>query len=193
MTPQHHTDLNIIDRIKRGSVKDQHEVAQHLLKSFRGIVHSIVVKPGLGSHEDLQDILNDAVTDLILYVRSDKFEPSETKLSTFFYAIAKNKWLNVIRQRSREPHFIDIPEALQSKSYRPILDDLISSEEKKEVKVALERLDQSCFNLLYKYWIQDMKLKDIAAELDVSEEVVKKRHERCRKKLRIYLKRDPRK
>lgn len=193
MTPQYHSDLNIIDRIKRGTVKDQHEVAQHFLKSFRGIVHSIVVKPGLGSHEDLQDILNDAVTDLILYIRSDKFEPSETKLSTFFYAIAKNKWLNVIRQRSREPHFTDIPEAMQSESHQPILDELISVEEKKEVKVALERLDQSCFDLLYKYWIQDMKLKDIAAELNVSEEVVKKRHERCRKKLKLYLKKDPRK
>ena len=192
MTLKHNADFTIIDRLRRGNEKDQNEVAQQLLMSFRGIVHAIVIQPGYGNQEDLQDVLNDAVTDLIQYIKSDKFESSEAKLSTFFYAIAKNKWLNVIRQRTREPRFTEIAEDAQSKSQKPVVDEIISSEERLQVRDALNKLDNSCFRILYKYWIQDMKLKDIANELNVSEEVIKKRHERCRKKLRLYLKQDPR-
>ena len=193
MTPQNSTDTAIIERLKYGSSKDEQEIARYLLEAFRGMVHSIVIQPGYGNRQDVQDILNDSISDLISYIKSDRFEVQEAKLSTFFYAIAKNKWLNVIRQRSKEITFMEISEDIQTgPSRHPVLDDLISSEERSQVQAALKKIDDSCFNILYKYWIQDMKLKDIAIEMNLSEESVKKRHERCRKKLKIYLKKDPR-
>ena len=194
MTPDDNADIAIIKRIRQGSDRDEHEVAQHLLQSFRGMVYAIVMKPGYGNAQDVQDILHDAVSDLILYVRSDKFEANDAKLSTFFYAIARNKWLNVLRKRSKDITLDEIPDQMQSRSGQPeILEDLIRSEERLQVREALKNIDDSCFSILYKYWILDLKLKDIAKELDISEAVAKKRHERCRKKLKIYLKKDPRK
>lgn len=193
MAPQIDSDSIIIERLKKGTAKDEREIARLFLQSYRGMVHSIVMQPGFGNHQDVQDILHDAVSDLISYVRSDKFEVKEARLSTFFYAIAKNKWLNVIRQRAKEITFTEIPEEIRPGSaHGELVDDLITSEERSQVRDALSKIDDSCFKILHKYWILDMKLKDIATELNMSEELVKKRHERCRKKLKIYLKKDPR-
>ena len=195
MTSKSHSDEDIILKIKRGTSKDEHEVVAFLMQSYRGLVHSIVLRPGLGSSEDAQDILNDAISDLLNQVRSETFELHNTRLSTFFYALAKNRWLNVLRKRSRQLIFTNVEESElnNGKESEEALTGLIADEQKNAVHKALRKLENPCFTILYNYWIKDMKLRDIAVELGVTEEAVKKRHERCRKKLKALLRQDPRK
>ena len=188
MTERQPTDAAIIAQIRSESAKETRDAVAHMLQIFRGLVYAIVVRPGIGTQEDADDILNDSVSDLVLRLREEDFHLRETRLSTFFYAIAKNKWLNILRGRARTLHTSDISLQVEVPSDAPApLDDLIAREQRTLIHQALSKLDDSCFSLLYQFWIEDKKLKDIAINLRISEMSVKKRHERCRKKLRKFL------
>ncbi len=158
-------DAVIVKKIREGSPKEERDVAAYLLGSFRGMVHSIVIRPGFGSEEDAQDVLNDAVSDLITRMKEGDFVLINTKLSTFFYSIAKNKWLNILRKRSKIITLIDLPETeAKTAGENGLLDEILAKEQAFLVHNALKHLDDACFGLLYRYWIMDMKLVDIADE-----------------------------
>ncbi len=195
MTPRKDSDEYIIQKIRAGNNRDEHEIVSLLMRSYRGLVHTIVLRPGLGTAQDVQDVLNDAISDLLNQVKSETFQLQNTRLSTFFYALARNRWLNVLRSRAKQVSTTTIPanRDFNGQHANPVLREIIAEEQRIAVHQALQKIDSPCFAILYRYWIKDMKLKDIAAEMGITEGAVKKRHERCRRKLKAFLQKDPRK
>jgi len=64
---------------------------------------------------------------------------------------------------------------------------LLLQEQTEQVRAAIDELDEPCRNLIIRYWMKGEYLTDIAKLMNIKEVALKKRHERCRKKLKALL------
>jgi RNA polymerase sigma factor (sigma-70 family) len=71
-------------------------------------------------------------------------------------------------------------------------DPFFPEKKKKKIIRALEQLDPDCRLLFKMKYVKGITLRTIAENLGIRENTVKKRHERCKKKLKQIFGRDPR-
>jgi RNA polymerase sigma factor (sigma-70 family) len=52
---------------------------------------------------------------------------------------------------------------------------------------SLQKLKPECLELLRKFWYEEESLQSIARELGIKENTIKKRHQRCKEKLKAIF------
>lgn len=161
---------------------------------------SKIVQIGSGTQEDVHTILHDTTLDVIQIIKQGKFDPNRASLNTLFYQIAKNKWLDELgRQNRRNERESPLEETHYAKSSdSPPEKFMIDQEEIEQMARALKQLSAKCQELFrMKYW-EELTLREIAKQIEpeedtkLTEDTIKKRHERCKAKLRKILGKDPR-
>ena len=65
-----------------------------------------------------------------------------------------------------------------------------SKEVREKVAAAIQQLDDTCQQILKKFWLEDKSMKEIGEEMETTVDAAKQRNHRCMKKLRDLLKAD---
>ncbi len=99
-----YSDHEIILRIKKGGMEEDRAIA-YLLKTNEKSVYSFVLKNS-GNRDAASTLLVEGVTELILNIRSDKFE-GQSSISTYLYSICRSLWLRKLKQDKRSVELSD--------------------------------------------------------------------------------------
>ena len=175
-------DTRILDMIRKGD--EQALVLLH--ESNKKMISSFIARNN-GTHDDYEDLLQEALVILWERVRAGKFEYS-SKLSTFLFGTVKNIWLRRLAKAKRE-----IPTDLQQEEHadpdRSTLDALIQNEESESVNQALGRIGELCKKLLLLFYWEERPMQEIAQLLGFANaETAKSKKYQCKKSLEKVLK-----
>lgn len=175
-------DTRILDMIREGD-----ERALVLLYEANKKMISAFIARNNGTHDDYEDMLQEALVILWERVRAGRFEYS-SKLSTFLFGIAKNIWLRRLAKARRE-----IPTDLHAEEYPDptgsSLETLIENEETIAVRSALEKIGEQCKKLLLLFYWEECSMEEIAHKMGFANaETVKSKKYQCKKSLEKVLK-----
>jgi RNA polymerase sigma factor (sigma-70 family) len=175
-------DARMLDMIRKGDEK----ALAFLYESNKKMISAFIARNN-GTHDDYEDMLQEALVILWERVRAGKFEYS-SKLSTFLFGTVRNIWLRRLAKAKRE-----IPTDLQGDEQRDpslsALDSLIESEETLSVRAALEKIGEQCKKLLLLFYWEECSMEEIAKQLGFANaETVKSKKYQCKKSLERVLK-----
>ncbi|SMC41666.1 RNA polymerase sigma factor [Cellulophaga tyrosinoxydans] len=124
-------------------------------------------------------------------VQNNKFTPmNQTALNGYIYSVAKNKWLNYLKSSAyKKTKKLDAHEyKIQNKP------EEISAEFDEENASKLElvvtnfnTIDEACKKLLEVFYYENKSLREIAAELKITEASARNKKYRCLEKLRTLV------
>lgn len=195
MTPNWPGDQELIRLICSEKKAEREKAATYLANCFSDDVQTMVTKWNQGYPIEAGIVLDDSVMALMYAVRIGNYRLSSGALKKYFLGIVRNRIKSAVRRernrKNQNRNYAFLWERAMSKS-KSSDDPLLSQEFKHLIAEALKALDPPCRDLLKRYWFKGERLKDIAEDLGVSESTAKKRHERCRKKLKDILGKDPR-
>lgn len=175
-------DARILDMIRKG----EEQALVLLYESNRRMISSFVARNN-GTHDDYEDLLQEALVILWERVRAGRFEYS-SKLSTFLFGTVRNIWLRRLARAKRE-----VPTDLQADEHpdtgASTLDTLIENEESLAVRNALEKIGELCRKLLLLFYWEERPMDEIAKELGLANaETAKSKKYQCKKSLEKVLK-----
>lgn len=156
-----------------------------LYRSNRKPVTAFVLRNN-GTLDDAEDMLQEALVVLWERVQGGRFEYS-ARLDTFVFATVKNMWM---RRLFRKRH--EVPESRDAGD-RPddalsALEEMITGEESRIVKEALNELGEPCRNLLLLFYWEELPMDQIAARLGFANaETAKSKKYQCKKALQALL------
>jgi len=176
-------DARILNMIREG---DERALVL-LYEANRKMISSFIARNN-GTHDDYEDMIQEALVVLWERVRAGKFEYS-SKLSTFLFGTVKNIWLRRLAKAKRE-----IPTDLQTENHAnpdaSALDALIENEETLAVREALEKIEERCKKLLLLYYWEERSMEEIARTMGFANaETVKSKKYQCKKSLEKFIKR----
>jgi RNA polymerase sigma-70 factor (ECF subfamily) len=183
----------IIKQILSGDPRQLDMAAVALRACSKAIVKKIV-RIG-GNKSDIETILNDTVLEIIKSIQDKNYDPDRAGLDGFIFSIVKHKWMDVLKKRYREKEKVnDYTQHIQitSSNQNTIEKKLFSEEQRAKIRTVLEQLDPIDREIVEKKHLRGISLRIIAKHLGITEDAVKKRHERCKKKLQKILGQDPR-
>lgn len=157
---------------------------EELLRTYRPRIASFIAKivPDSGEVDDLTQ-------ETLLKVAGGwgNFR-GDSALSSWILQIASNVCADYFRYRSKRPH---APFSEKPLSVKPAADNLTKGYESKEMGECIinhiDSLPESYRKVLIRHDMEGLKMKDIAQSEGVSENSVKVRLHRARKKLRAML------
>jgi RNA polymerase sigma factor (sigma-70 family) len=175
-------DARVLDMIRNGDEK----ALVLLYESNRKMISAFIARNN-GTHDDYEDMLQEALIVLWERVRAGRFEYS-SKLSTFLFGTVKNIWLRRLAKAKRE-----IPTDLQSDDQADptgsVLDTMIENEETAAVRNALEKIGEQCKKLLLLFYWEECSMAEIAGKMGFANaETVKSKKYQCKKSLEKVLK-----
>jgi RNA polymerase sigma factor (sigma-70 family) len=175
-------DARVLDMIRNGEEK----ALVLLYESNKKMISAFIARNN-GTHDDYEDMLQEALVVLWERVRAGRFEYS-SKLSTFLFGTVKNIWLRRLAKAKRE-----IPTDLQSDDQADptgsVLDTMIETEETTAVRNALEKIGEQCKKLLLLFYWEECSMEEIAGKMGFANaETVKSKKYQCKKSLEKVLK-----
>ena len=189
-------DEKLIQMIRSGDERLINDAVKEIFLKGGGFVALVVRKNG-GTEEDQQDVLDDATLELVQKVQNNYYLAEKTGLEPYFRIIVRSRWNDKLRKKYRNKDHEALPGDdffnLQHTREEPIDKQLSDSEMIEKMARALEQLPPDCQKLLRKYWHEEVKLKVLAGQLEITDEALRQRHARCKDKLRKLLGEDPRK
>ncbi len=121
-----------------------------------------------------------------LWYKRNSIDPDKA-VKTYLFTSVKNRCLNYIRdQKKYRNYYLDVEAELEI----PINErDLISeSDLEKQVKKAIEKLPEKCREIFLLCRFEDMKYKEVAKKLNISEKTVEAQMSKALKIMREELK-----
>ena len=175
------TDARILDMLRQGD----EEALTMLYRSNRKPVTAFVLKNN-GTPDDAEDMLQEALIILWERVRSGRFEYA-AKLDTFVYATVKNMWMRRLFRKRREVAASPNPDESPSDA-RSALEEMVSGEESRIVRDAVDELGEPCRTLLLLFYWEELSMEDIATRLGFANaETAKSKKYQCKKALQTLL------
>ncbi len=144
-----------------------------------------VISKYLNSESECESIYNDSVLTLVENIILKKFN-STSSLSTYLIGIAKFKALNHLRKKKMlttelKQEFVDLKYE-EPNEHMELATDLFNL-----TKKGLDKLDNSCKEILIKFYYEEQKLKEMAKQMDLSYDFIRIKKGRCLKKLKNFI------
>lgn len=175
-------DAKILDMIRTGN----DEGLVMLYEANRKPIRTYVARNS-GTHDDAEDLLQEALIVLWERVRTNRFE-YKAQLSTFIYATVKNIWRRRLARMRRETP-ADIEQDTGRIEDASALDIMVESEEANLVHEALDKLGEPCKTLLILYYWEEKTMNEIAEQLKFANaDTAKSKKYQCKKELQKFLK-----
>jgi len=175
------SDKEIIKRIKA----NDRTILGELFVTNEKIITGYIKNNG-GSKSDVQDLLQEAIIVLWQNVNAGRFELN-AKVSTYLFAIAKNKWMAEMRRRKRYDHNIESIE--KRTDGQNTLESIIDDEQKNLITDALKKLEPPCKELLLLFYFEERSMNEIAEILNfANSNVAKAKKYQCKKALEVLVK-----
>jgi RNA polymerase sigma factor (sigma-70 family) len=140
-----------------------------------------------GTKEDGKELFQDAYLKAFQNLKADKYH-EEGKFEQWFTQIARNLWLEELRQRRRSA-------AQNLDDVQPIADEssedwerlLRKNQHLEALDSALNRIGDTCAYLLRRFHGAGISSKELAEESGKTDDALRKQLFDCRKKLKKYL------
>jgi len=137
------------------------------------------------NHEDANDVLQNTFIKVFRYIKKFK---GDSKLYSWMYRIATNESLTFLKKKARKLQISD--QELQDHLIDNLESDVYFEGEKIQLQLqkalnTLPEKQREVFNMRY---FQDLKYKEIAEILEVSEGACKSNYHHASKKIEEYLK-----
>lgn len=183
------TDEDVILHLQSGDPRQEAKAIRYMQRQYRGVVISLVRETGGDPAQDVADVLNDATTAIVQNVRNGAFHHDKAKLSSYFWGIARNILLNLLRNRQtgREIYMAELPDEKPALSLNDVEKYMNSKDAGKKVAAAIEQLDDTCRKVLMQHYLKDKSMREIGQILGKSDDAVKKINQRCKERLRGLL------
>jgi RNA polymerase sigma factor (sigma-70 family) len=171
-----------------GLLRAERAATEQLYRRYLPGIVQYVTQHG-GTEADARDIFQDLALLLYRKLRNDKLVLTAS-LRTYLLAVCRNMWRT--RQRDRREYRLLDGEGEQ----RPDLDadtlaTIESLERERVYRAHFDQLGERCQAILRGFF-QKIKMRDLAAQLGLSEAYVKKRKFECKQQLIERIERDPR-
>lgn len=171
------TEDNLLNGLRGGDPK----AYKQLYKDHYIMIKSFVLKNN-GNDTDAQDLFQESLISFIQNIRKKDFQLS-SKISTYIYSIARNKWLYKLRSIKDTDSISETHHELVSEN------DLILEKQMLEGKHNLiaeliKTISEDCQKLLLGYYIKKQKLGLLADTLGMTKSFVKVKKGRCISSLR---------
>ena len=174
------TERQIFKRIR----ENDRDVLGELFLKYEKMVTNYVLKNG-GNHDDAEDILQEAIIVLWQRINSGHFEV-KSKISTFIFSVAKNKWMSELRKKKR---MTVIDEETDLEAEADIMGNLLTNEELDMIESVMGKLSEICRKLLHLFYFEERKMDEIAEMLGLANvNVAKSKKYQCKKSLEDLLK-----
>jgi len=172
-------DPEILASIKSGK---NSQVLSYLYETTLRKVRHYILTHG-GNMDQASDIFQDSVIILFNQVRKGKFDEKHA-IDAFVYTVAKNLWLNKLRDEKRISNYEDMTVFEVAESGKDSLSDLITKERSAAVSKLFGQLNEKCRELLHYYNHEGLSMKEISEKLGYNnEQVAKASHYRCKQSL----------
>lgn len=137
-----------------------------------------------GNGTDAHDLFQEAITAAWINLQTGRFSGSRDQFNAYLRQIAKHKWLNELRSRSRKKTTVtdQIPEPIPTQPENPM--EVQGAENAQHLRQSFEALGQKCRTILGRYYYQKKSLLEIAQELNNTENSIKTIKYRCMMQLR---------
>ncbi len=177
------------DELLNGLRLRDRKVLLFIYDEFFGMIWDLV-KRNSGTIEDAQDLFQEALVVLFEKVHDQEFILT-SKIKTFLYAVARNKWLMILRtSRNRGTSVVDT-NALEIAQDPSIQKDLIRHEKNELMRRHLKSLGSDCQQILVMFF-RGSSLREIGNKMGFTESYAKKRKFLCQKRLIEMVKADSR-
>lgn len=183
------TTVNEKDRkLVNGLLLADRKSVENLYEQYLPGIIRLVVRNG-GNEADARDVFQDAL--MVLYRKANNPEFRLTaSLKTFLLAVCRNIWRTRKRDRRREFPMRE-GEGEDEPDLSADTEALVLRNERDRIyRYHFEQLGEQCQTILNRFFAK-VKLKDIAAELGLSEKYAKKRKFACKEKLVKAIQADP--
>lgn len=176
-----HDEKELIERITRGET----ELFAHIAEHYAQAVHTLVVRI-VGSHEDAEEVTQDVFVRVFEHLRLFNFKSS---FSTWLYRIAYNCAITYAR-RKRQPHYTINESRLRNVGNDELEQMEATADNEQQIEAlarAINRLDAEERALITLFYYEERSVAECAEIMLQSENNIKVRLHRIRKKLYILL------
>ena len=174
-------DFDIIRNLRSDDLTVKNKQMEHVYKTYYPTVRSLILDNN-GTENDAEDLFQDAMIVLYSKVRNKEFELT-CSLKTYLYSIARNLWLNKLKQNSKytlvnhDTEYIELgTEELKTLDVNPRY---------KRIMEQFAHIGESCKEVLLMFYFHRMSMYAIANDMGfANEQVAKNKKSRCLKKLK---------
>lgn len=141
-----------------------------------------------GTQEDAREVISESLLAVYKNITEGKYE-GRGNFSAYFFSIAANVWRMKLRKLKRSIQTSDLDEHTFHIAYEG-WDELhakIKDEQLNALYKAMQKMDAMCNDLIRKFHLDGIPLRDIAEAWNITYEAVRKRVFDCRNKLKILL------
>ena len=178
-------DINrtIVECIKtRQNEKALSYLYSHTLKKVKSYILN-----NSGSHDEANDIFQDAVIIFFKSVIENKFE-NNLSVDAYIFTISKNLWINAAKRKRNLVH-VDIEDQHLSADTSDQLASMISKEKRTALDIAYSKLDEACRKLLGLVAYEKLSMKELQEKMNLtSENAAKTMHYRCKQAFHKIIK-----
>lgn len=165
--------LALVAEIRSGNPAAEERLCVLFMRRITYVIRSRVRNPAF-----VEELVQDTLIIVLRSVREGKLE-DERKLPSFVWGVAKNV-ARQFREGRREQSYFELEEPVRQAS-RPVIEQTLVREQL--VRRALRELKPRDLRLLGASLVDERSDREIASELGVSEEVVRKRRSRAVEKM----------
>lgn len=175
------TDQHLIEQVLRGDTR----AFGVLVEKYQGFVFTIVLRM-VKMREEAEEVSQDTFIKAFESLASFR---GESKFSSWLYSIAYRKALDRIRKNKKYRASELLEEITESDagSVENALQQLEDKERKEQIQHCIMQLPEIDAALVTLYYFEDQSVKEIAAITELSEENIKVKLYRSRKKLFTLL------
>jgi RNA polymerase sigma factor (sigma-70 family) len=171
-------------QIKDGLLRNDPDVFRYLYRSYGSIVVGYVRKNS-GSDQDAREMVQTVMLELWSAVREQRYQ-EEGKLDRYIYMLTANTWRDELRRRKvRRTDELDPARMTVADDSDLSVAAAVAKDERIEaIHHCLQRLESPCDDIIRLYHLEEVKLQDVAEQMNYDYNNLRKRIFDCRKKLK---------
>ena len=171
-------------QIKDGLLRSDPDIFRYLYRTQGAMIVGYVRKNS-GSEHDAREMVQTVILELWNAVREGRYQ-EEGKLDRFVYMLTSNRWRDELRRRKvRQTDDLDPARQQVMDDSDLSVEAAIAKDSRIEaIHHCLQRLEAPCDDIIRLYHLEEMKLQDVAAQMNYDYNNLRKRIFDCRKKLK---------
>ncbi len=173
----------------------QNEIVQGVLQNNDGILKSLYkeiypkvrvhVLQNNGNAAQAKDIFQEAFVAFWKNIKEGKFKEQESSsVKGYLLTIAKNKWTDYLRSSAYKKTVTDNGSITMHQANEETAVDEDEEKKRNALKIAIQKLDFGCRELLSQFYFERKSMNEIASELKMGSASVRNKKYRCMEKLR---------